>query len=261
MDLNEESSMTLSQWLDKWLDVYMAGTVRESILDGYRRDLNNHVKPYLGGKPLLKVTPSDLTALYQTLLERGRVGRKKASDSGLSPTTVHGIHTTLHHVLRTVGRGDGTMAKKRKRGEGSLHLRNVLRRYREESTSRWMFPSPKKEYSPMDPATIRKKLAAVLERAGCRHLRFHDLRHTFATNALGHGMDIKTLSAIIGHVSSATTLNVYVHVTDEMRQRAADRIDRVYHQNQRPPMGGAVLPEAQRKARRPKCLRPNRGGV
>ena len=65
-----------------------------------------------------------------------------------------------------------------------------------------------------------------LKRAGCKHLRFHDLRHTFATNALEHGMDIKTLSAIIGHVSSATTLNVYAHVTDKMQQKAADRIDR-----------------------------------
>lgn len=39
-------------------------------------------------------------------------------------------------------------------------------------------------------------------------------------------MDIKTLSAVIGHVSSATTLNVYAHVTDEMRQSAAAKIDR-----------------------------------
>ncbi len=39
-------------------------------------------------------------------------------------------------------------------------------------------------------------------------------------------MDIKTLSAIIGHGSSATTLNVYAHVTDEMRQSAAAKIDR-----------------------------------
>ena len=38
-------------------------------------------------------------------------------------------------------------------------------------------------------------------------------------------MDIKTLSAIIGHVSSATTLNVYAHVTDGMRQSAAAKID------------------------------------
>ena len=51
------------------------------------------------------------------------------------------------------------------------------------------------------------------------------MRHTFATNALAHGMDVKTLSTILGHVSSATTLNTYSHVTDEMRQRAAMKID------------------------------------
>ena len=103
----------------------------------------------------------------------------------------------------------------------------ILKSYRQNINSRWIFPSPKKEDSPLDPAAVRKKLAIVLERAGCKHVRFHDLRHTFATNALEHGMDIKTLSAIIGHVSSATTLNVYAHVTDEMRQSAAAKIDRV----------------------------------
>ena len=88
-----------------------------------------------------------------------------------------------------------------------------------------MFPSPRKEDSPRDPAAVRKTLSIILERAGCKHVRFHDLRHTFATNALEHGMDVKTLSAIIGHVSSATTLNVYAHVTDGMRQSAAAKID------------------------------------
>lgn len=103
---------------------------------------------------------------------------------------------------------------------------DALKSYREQIGSHWMFPSPKKKDSPRDPTAVRKKLSAVLERAGCKHVRFHDLRHTFATNALEHGMDIKTLSAIIGHVSSATTLNVYAHVTDEMRQAAAAKIDR-----------------------------------
>ena len=65
----------------------------------------------------------------------------------------------------------------------------------------------------------------LLAEAGLPSIRFHDLRHTFATNALEHGMDIKTLSAVIGHISSATTLNVYAHVTDEMRQSAAAKID------------------------------------
>ena len=102
---------------------------------------------------------------------------------------------------------------------------NVLKAYKKTVHSRWMFPSPIKEDSPMDPAAVRKRLQTVPERAECKRLRFHDLRHTFATASLEHGMDIKTLSTIIGHVSSTTTLNTYTHVTDAMRQSAADKID------------------------------------
>ena len=103
---------------------------------------------------------------------------------------------------------------------------NVLQSYKQTVRSRWMFPSSVKEDAPMDPAAVRKRLQTVLDRAECKRLRFHDLRHTFATASLEHGIDIKTLSTIIGHVSSTTTLNTYTHVTDAMRQSAADKIDR-----------------------------------
>ena len=102
---------------------------------------------------------------------------------------------------------------------------NVLRKYKTTATSRWIFPSPVNEDSPRDPATVRKRLQTVLERSGCKKIRFHDLRHTFSTVSLEHGMDVKTLSTIIGHVSSSTTLNIYAHVTDEMRRTAAVKID------------------------------------
>ena len=102
----------------------------------------------------------------------------------------------------------------------------ALRVYKQTVSSRWMFPSPKKEDAPLAPAAASHRLSKILTHAGCKKVRFHDLRHVFATNALEHGMDVKTLSTIIGHVSSATTLNVYAHVTDDMQRQAATKIDR-----------------------------------
>ena len=102
----------------------------------------------------------------------------------------------------------------------------VLRQYRETVDSRWMFPSPVKEDMPMTPGAVRRRLQIILERAGCKRIRFHDLRHTFATMSLENGMDVKTLSAMLGHVSAATTLDIYTHVTGDMQSEAAAKIDR-----------------------------------
>ena len=101
----------------------------------------------------------------------------------------------------------------------------VLKAYKKSATTQWIFPSPVKVDSPQDPAAVRKRLSTILKRAECKHIRFHDLRHTFATASLEHGMDVKTLSTIIGHVSSSTTLNIYAHVTNEMQRTAAAKID------------------------------------
>ena len=82
----------------------------------------------------------------------------------------------------------------------------ALKEYKKTVSSRWMFPSPKKEDAPLAPAAASHRLSKILSHAGCKKVRFHDLRHVFATNALEHGMDVKTLSTIIGHVSSATSV-------------------------------------------------------
>lgn len=135
-------------------------------------------------------------------------------------------------IQRQVYRANGELVVSAPKTKAALRtivlppsLVGVLEEYHGQINSRWMFPSPAKVDSPLDPATVRKRLQTILEHAGCRKVRFHDLRHLFVTTALENGMDVKTLSAIIGHVSAKTTLNVYTHVTDAMQQTAAAKID------------------------------------
>lgn len=53
----------------------------------------------------------------------------------------------------------------------------ILQEYRETVESCWLFPFPLKEDSPLDPETANRRLHIILEHAGCRQVRFHDLRH------------------------------------------------------------------------------------
>jgi len=99
IDLTEQSRMTLADWLDQWLE-QMAVTLRPSTLEHYQKDMANHVKPYLGAKMLTQLTASDLRKLYAILKRKGRVNPHPGQSRGLASTTVHGIHTTLHHALK-----------------------------------------------------------------------------------------------------------------------------------------------------------------
>lgn len=70
----------------------------------------------------------------------------------------------------------------------------VLKRQNEKSHSEYVFPSP--TGGPIAPDSVIQMLHRVLERAGLPKVRFHDLRHTFATLALQNGVDVKTVSGI-----------------------------------------------------------------
>ena len=88
----------------------------------------------------------------------------------------------------------------------------------------YMFPSPVtgKMYGPDCVGRLHKTL---LKKAGItENIRFHDLRHTFATLAIQQGVDVKTVSSILGHYSAGFTLDTYTHVTGEMQKEAADRM-------------------------------------
>lgn len=65
--------------------------------------------------------------------------------------------------------------------------------------------------SPMEPRTYQYKFSAYLATAGIEKKNFHILRHTFATNCISNGADVKSVSEILGHSDVKITLNRYVH--------------------------------------------------
>ena len=70
-------------------------------------------------------------------------------------------------------------------------------------------------------------LHRVLKRAGLPEIRFHDMRHTFATVALQNGVDIKTVSGMLGHYSAGFTLDTYAHVTTAAQRQAANTMNSI----------------------------------
>ena len=103
---------------------------------------------------------------------------------------------------------------------------SVLKEQRKKvGNSPWVFPSP--NGGPISPDSVLHMLHRVLKRAGLPKVRFHDLRHTFATLALQNGVDVKTVSGMLGHFSAGFTLDTYAHITSAAQRQAAKTMENV----------------------------------
>ena len=312
VELTEDSRMTLSEWLDTWLEDYKGGTIRPSTMRTYRQMINTYIKPQLGDKKMPLITSHDIQRMYKRLKKSGRVHEHDEAGFSLSDTTVCHIHNMLqgamkdavqaHIIPRNPTEGptapkpnhkpkrilneqelDTFMAAIRedevwyeffytelmtglRRGEicalqwrdfdekkgtlnvcRTLHSKEMgmfalgktktskgtrtiilpqsmvelLKQRKKRALSQWIFPNPLKPEMPTSPDSAYRHLKILLERAGLPDIRFHDLRHTFATHALTSGVDAKTLSGILGHTNASFTLDTYTHVTSDMQKTAS----------------------------------------
>ena len=98
----------------------------------------------------------------------------------------------------------------------------LLSERRKRSYTEWIFPDPLHPERPTRPNAAYVRMKELLKKAGLPSIRFHDLRHTFATHALASGVDAKTLSGILGHTQASFTLDTYTHVTGDMQKRASE---------------------------------------
>lgn len=141
----------------------------------------------------------------------------------------NGTLQVKRQVVKTDGEGLTVNDPKTKTGIRLIHLPpstvNLLTNRKKHSYSRWIFPNPVSPESPMNPQTPYNRLKVLLRYAGIPPIRFHDLRHTFATHAMANGVDPKTLSSILGHTNASFTLDTYTHVTMDMQQKASNVVE------------------------------------
>ena len=78
---------------------------------------------------------------------------------------------------------------------------------------------------PLEHWTVERGFSSLLKRAGLEGVRFHDLRHTYAVNAIRAGDDIKTIQGNLGHATAAFTLDRYGHFTEDMKWASAQRME------------------------------------
>ena len=84
----EPKKMTVKQLCDEWFNVHVKENLAINTQKGYRVNLDNHVLPYIGSVPVQKLTPLQVQNMYKAL-----------KDKGLSPRSIHYVHTTLHSAL------------------------------------------------------------------------------------------------------------------------------------------------------------------
>lgn len=85
----------------------------------------------------------------------------------------------------------------------------------------------------MSPRTLEYQYHVILKKSGLPSFTFHALRHTFATRCVEYGVDIKSLSEMLGHSNVSITLNTYVHSSVEMKRQQLEKMMSAMHDSTR----------------------------
>ncbi|OKI49085.1 tyrosine-type recombinase/integrase [Streptomyces sp. MJM1172] len=190
-------------------------------------------------RQLLRVAGADrLHALYELAL---RTGLRKGELLGLhwEDLDLDSGTASIHRSLqRTRTGGLTTLHTKTRASERRIALPteciNSLKSHRERQEEErnatkvgWkdsglIFTTP--TGGPLDPANMTRRFGRLLERAGLRRIRFHDLRHSTATLLLEQGVELVVVKELLGHAHIGVTAGVYAHVRLRLQRQAIDTL-------------------------------------
>ncbi|MFJ2416131.1 tyrosine-type recombinase/integrase [Streptomyces brevispora] len=191
-------------------------------------------------RQLLQAASDDrLHALYELAL---RTGLRKGELLGLhwEDLDLDSGTASIHRSLqRTRTGGLTTLHTKTRASERRIALPteciNSLKSHRERQEEErkatkvgWkdsglIFTTP--TGGPLDPANMTRRFGRLLDRAGLRRIRFHDLRHSTATLLLEQGVDLVVIKELLGHAHIGVTAGVYAHVRLRLQRQAIDTLN------------------------------------
>ena len=331
---SENHSITLGEWLDRWLEHYARPTVKPSTYCSYELYIRGHVKPLLGQRYLRDLAVDDLQNFFNDRRENGNL----KDEGGLSPKTLLSMRNMLHFALAQAMQNrllpdnpvEGVRIPRTEKKEmrvldrdeqnklivaaldaeepaafgiifdlftgirlGELcglrwenvqmdeqtfrvcETRNRLPNHDESidaSTSVRTLPTTKTDSSrrtiylldelyqdlviykvmqdalakqypsynaegyvfcqpngqPYEPRTYHDLFKRCVKRAGIRDANFHALRHTFATRSLEQGMDVVTLSRLLGHANPSITMDKYGHALEDHKRSSVQKLGQIY---------------------------------
>lgn len=117
------------------------------------------------------------------------------------------------------------------------NLKDFLLEQRASSTSQYVI-SCKGHYA--EPRVISYRFKQIMVKAGLENMSFHTLRHTYATRCIECGIDIVTVSRLLGHTSSKMTLDIYADSTFDQRKRAMAVLDVLLSQSEARPQSFGI---------------------
>ena len=226
--------MKYREWLKIWLENYIKPCVRERTYMRYEQIIRIHIEPKIGDLQIKKITSLVLQTLITELLNNGNTKTK----AGLSSNTVNNIISVIQGSIKMAH-----MLGYTKENASYAIKRPRIDEHKTESSKR-IIPLPKQllprlkhiqknthsEFvisngtSPISVRSYQRTFELLLKKLSIKHRGFHSLRHTFATRALECGMDVKTLSEILGHKNPTITLNRYAHSLLEHKVTMMNRL-------------------------------------
>ncbi len=258
------TSKILNRWIKQLTDNGLSPSSIRTIVQIFKGSLNQAVRKgylatnYCENLELPKIRKNKVRALSkkeQTILEIyankqelglpiilslytgmriGEISGLKWSDIDLNEKIIL-VEQTLQRIS-TNGLGKSKTYIIRDRAKTSSSQRKIpfsdnLLRYllkkREKSESEYVV-SARGRY--VEPRTISNQFKKIQQQAGLHGLHFHMLRHTFVTRCLEEGVDIASVSSLLGHASAKMTLDIYADSLLEQRQNAMNKVDKLMNQ-------------------------------